>query len=203
MEYLDALKWRFATKEFNDKQVSQEDLNDLLQAAILAPGSYNIQPWKIVVTTDEDTLKELAPASYNQPQVTTTKTLLTFCANKDLEDSFEQVIDTLKEGGATDEDLAGYVGAVNDLIGSMDSEEQHHFADRQMYIALGNLLSAAALKKIDAGPMEGLDAQAVSDVLGLPENLVPRAQVAIGYRAADPQQPKVRNPQEKMVEYRK
>ena len=202
MKYLEALKWRFATKKFSDQAVSQEDLDELLQAAVLAPGSYNIQPWKIIVTTDEDTLQALAPASYNQPQVTTTKTLLTFCANKDLDDAFSHVIATMKEQGASDEDLAGYVEAVNDLISSMDEEAAHHFADRQMYIALGVLLSAAALKKIDAGPMEGLDADAVSDVLELPENLVVRAQVALGYRAQDPQQPKVRNPVNKMVEYR-
>ena len=202
MEYLEALKWRFATKEFNDQEVSEEDLNDLLQAARLAPGSYNIQPWKIVVTRDKKLLNELAPVSYNQPQVETTSCLVTFCANKDLEDAFNTVVKNLKATGATDEDLKGYVDAVNQLIESMDEEEQHHFADRQMYIALGNFLSAAALKEIDAGPMEGLDAQGVADVLGLEDNYVPRAQVAIGYRKQDPEQPKFRNPLNEMVEKR-
>ena len=202
MEYLDALNWRFATKEFNDETVSEEDLNDLLEAARLAPGSYNIQPWKIIVTRDEELLKQLAPVSYNQPQVTTTQCLLTFCANKDLTDAFARVKKHLLATGASEEDLQGYIQAVNDLIEGMDAEAQHHFADRQMYIALGNLLSAAALKEIDAGPMEGLDAQGVADVLGLKDNFVPRAQVALGYRKQDPDQPKFRNPRNAMVEKR-
>ena len=202
MKYLEALKWRFATKEFSDKQVSKEDLNDLLQAAVLAPGSYNIQPWKIIVTQDKDLLEELEPASYNQPQVQTTQTLLTFCANTDLASSFDTVIKNMKAAGASDEDLKGYIQAVNELIEGMDEQEQHHFADRQMYIALGNVLSAAALKEIDAGPMEGLNSDAVADVLDLPSNLVPRAQVAIGYRKADPDMPKMRNPLSDMVEFR-
>jgi nitroreductase / dihydropteridine reductase len=201
-KYLEALHWRFATKEFSDKPVPEEEIKFLLEAARLAPGSLNIQPWKIIVIQDKELLKKMLPVSYNQPQVATTSCLFVFCANKDLKEAFSHVIATMRKAGATPEQTKGYEEMVHGAIANLTPVQQHEFADRQMYIALGSVLSAAALHRIDAGPMEGLDPAGVAKVLELPKNLVPRANVAIGYRKAEPTRAKVRNPSDIMIERR-
>jgi nitroreductase len=199
MDFIEALNWRFACKEFSSKTVPQEDVEHLMEAVRLAPSSYNVQPWHIVVVQDASLLKELLPVSYNQPQVQTTSCLFVFCANTSFENAFEKVLESVKADGTYSE---GYEEAVRSTIGKYDEHKFFEYAQRQLYISLGILLSAAALRKIDAGPMEGLDPQGVAKVLGLLVHIVPFASVAIGYRKEDPGRKKSRLSKDVMFEMR-
>jgi nitroreductase len=199
---IDALNWRFATKEFSEKPVPEEEIAYLMEAARLAPGSYNIQPWRVVVVQDQKLLHELLPVSYNQSQVRTTKCLFVFCANVDLDDAIDKTVATMRKQGMNEEQIGPYEEAVRSLAAAKSADEQCRFAQRQMYIALGCMLCAAALHRIDAGPMEGLDPDGVARVLKLPPNLRPTANVAIGYRKEEPARKKIRNPASVMFERR-
>ena len=200
--YIEALQWRFACKEFSDKPVPEEEIKYLMEAARLAPGSFNIQPWHVIVVQDKKLLKDLLPVSMNQSQVATTQCLFVFCGYKDVSKAFDNVIAGMKQEGATDEQLKGYNEMVRGFIASMPADMQLTWSQRQMSISVGMMLSAAALHRIDAGPMEGLDPAGVAKVLKLPEYLLPRVNVAIGYRKADPSRPKYRNAPEVMFERR-
>ena len=201
-QFISALHWRHAVKEFSEKKVPQQEIDHLMEAARLAPSSFNIQPWKIILVQDKALLQELLPVSYNQPQVATTQDMFVFCANTDLGDAFDKVIESMKAQGATDDQLKIYVDMVRGFIASLSPTQQSEFAQRQLYIALGVMLSAAALRKIDTAPMEGLDRQGVARVLGLPKHLIPFAHVAVGYRKEDPTRPKSRLQKEIMYDIR-
>ena len=77
---------------------------------------------------------------------------------------------------------------------------------RQAYIALGNLLSAAAALRIDACPMEGFDRGQVDEILDLEaQGLTTAVIIPIGYRSeADDTQhyKKVRRSEESLFEYK-
>jgi nitroreductase / dihydropteridine reductase len=186
---LTALQWRFATKEFSDKPVSEQDIEHLMEVVRLAPSSYNVQPWHIVIVQDEALLKDLLPVSYNQPQIQTTKCLFVFCANTDFNDAFGKVIAQMHKDGTYHEN---YERSVRDSVGKLSQHEFAEYAQRQLYIALGIFLAALAEHKIDAGPMEGLDREGVARVLKLPKHIVPFCNVAIGYRKEGPHRPKSR-----------
>ena len=77
---------------------------------------------------------------------------------------------------------------------------------RQAYIALGQLMTAAAMLGVDTCPMEGLDATAYDEILGLHETrFATLCACAVGYRSADDKyasSPKIRFPLEQVIERR-
>jgi hypothetical protein len=94
---------------------------------------------------------------------------------------------------------------VGDLVKGPRSAWVNEWAARQTYIALGNLLTAAALLGIDACPMEGLDPAKFDEVLGLPaRGYSTVCACALGYRAADDKYAtakKVRYPAGELIEH--
>jgi nitroreductase len=77
---------------------------------------------------------------------------------------------------------------------------------RQTYIALGNMMTAAALIGIDSCPIEGFDYRAVNEILqneGLLENgnLSASVMVAFGYREEDPHRSKTRKTMDQVVQW--
>jgi nitroreductase / dihydropteridine reductase len=199
MDIVQALQWRFATKEFSDKEVPQQDIDHLMEAVRLSPSSFNVQPWHIVIVKDKQLLQALLPVSYNQSQVATTHCLFIFCANTSFEDAFAKVIAQTKKDGTYSE---GYERSVRGSVGALSEHQFAEYAQRQLYIALGVMLAAAAAKKIDAGPMEGIDRAGVAQVLGLPKHIIPYACVAIGYRKQDPHRKRSRLAKETVFDIR-
>jgi len=59
MEVKDAIKKRRSIRKFLDKPVSTDLINELLEAARLAPSAYNSQPWKFFVVNDQKIIDEL------------------------------------------------------------------------------------------------------------------------------------------------
>lgn len=66
MELFEAIRRRRSIRAFTEKEVSEREIKELLEAAILAPSAGNIQPWSFVVIRDHDTKRKLAEAALNQ-----------------------------------------------------------------------------------------------------------------------------------------
>lgn len=60
MELLDVMLKRRSTRIFNDELVSKNDLNKILQAALLAPTSMNRKPCNFMVVEKKEILNQLA-----------------------------------------------------------------------------------------------------------------------------------------------
>ena len=208
-EYLESLQWRYATKKFDPtRSIPEEDLTDLLGAVRLSASSYGLQPYKILVIKDKGLRERLRPSCWNQPQITEASHVLVI-ANKvdfkaDLIDSYlEEVSETR---GVPLENLSGYGDFMKSKLLSLPTATKAEWTARQAYIALGNLLSAAAALRIDACPMEGFDRGQVDEVLDLgQQGLTTAVIIPIGYRsAADDTQhyKKVRRSEESLFEYK-
>lgn len=79
MKVLESLKWRASVRKFDtDMKVSDKDLETLLEAGNLAATSGGLQPFKIVVVSNDELKKQLIPISYNQEQVGTASHVLVF-----------------------------------------------------------------------------------------------------------------------------
>lgn len=186
---IEALQWRYATKRFDPaKKVPEKDVQELLEAARLAPSSYGLQPWGFVVVTDPAVRKQLRSHAWNQSQVEDASHLIVLCARTDINAAhvkrYVQAI--AKTRGVPEESLKDYEGVMLDFIKSMAPAELVSWARHQVYLALGILLESAALKRIDACPMEGFDAKRFDDVLGLAKrNLTATVLCTLGYRATD------------------
>lgn len=202
---LERLNWRYAVKGFDpERKLTEEQWSALETAAILAPSSYGLQPFRIIVVSDQEMKERLGPACYNQPQVRDCSHLVFFAARKEFrEEHVEEFLDLIAEVRGTPRDnLKGLADAIRGTrIKLEENGLTKSWSQRQAYISLGFLLETAALLGIDACPMEGLDPAKVDEVLGLDEYTA-TVMCALGYRTGEDWLAgltKVRFPPEKLV----
>jgi nitroreductase len=185
---IQALNWRYATKQFNPTKSIPDSLwQTLEQTLILTPSSYGLQPWKFIVIRDTALRNELRSHSWNQPQVTDCSHYLVFAAKIKITtadiDRLIQAIATTR--GQTPESLEFYRKMMlGDVVQGPRAAIVTEWAIRQTYIALGNFMTAAALLGVDACPMEGIDPEAYNRILNLPaQGYTTAVACAAGYRA--------------------
>jgi len=205
-QLLDRLNWRYATKQFDPtRKINAQDWATLEDALLLTPSSGGLQPWKFIVVTDAAVRAKLSPASYGQPQITNASHLVVFAAKKNFNEADVDAFISRAAAtrGVSIESLAPFRDMlVGGIVRAMDEQARDAWARNQAYIALGNLLTSAALLGIDACPMEGFDRAQYDEILGLKAQGYASAVIAtVGYRAATDQSasaPKVRFPKEQV-----
>lgn len=187
-QILENLSWRYATKKFDPaRKIPAALWSSLEKAAILAPSSYGLQPWRFVVVTDAAVRAKLRAVSWNQPQITDASHLVVFCRNSALKRAdVERYIARISEvRGVARESLKGFQDM---MIGTVEKPgaDNSTWAARQVYIALGFFLSACAMSGVDACPMEGFEAEKYDEILGLKKDGYSATVLATaGYRAGD------------------
>ena len=187
MSLLDSLKWRYAVKRMNGNKIPEATLNTILEATKLAPSSFGLTPYNIIVIEDEATRKKLQPHFYNQPQVGESSALVIFATWNSITEKevAEYMHEIAEERGVPVESLNDFASYINGSIKNLTAEQLQIWAAKQTYIALGFALVAAATEEIDATPMEGFKPDAVDEALGLKElGLHSAVAVTLGYRDA-------------------
>jgi nitroreductase len=203
------LEWRYATKKFDpNRRISAEIWAGLEDALVLTPSSGGLQPWAFAVITDGALRAKLLPASFNQPQITDASHLVVFAAKVDVTeaDVDAHVTRTAELRGVKAETLGGFRNMlVGGIVNAQGPAERKAWASRQTSIALGNLLTSAALLGVDACPMEGFVPAQYDEILGLKQRgLTAISLCALGYRSSgDPYAsgPKVRFPKERVIHH--
>ncbi|MDB5145873.1 MAG: NAD(P)H-dependent oxidoreductase [Mucilaginibacter sp.] len=205
MSLIEKLNWRYATKKFDHtKKLSPAQLDELLKAVHLSPSSAGLQSYKIVVVEDPATRQKLREAAYGQPQLTDASQMIILASETNVDaDYVKKHIDHIaKTRQIGRESLEGFEQSINGNISTLTSEQKITWSQKQAYIALGVLLTAAAELGIDACPMEGFNAAKFDEILGLKEKGLTTAVIAaIGFRAEDDsfsKLVKVRKPEEEM-----
>ncbi len=195
MTFLSQLTWRNATKDFDpDKNVSAEDLAKIKDSIRMAPTSFGLQPYHVVVVTDADTRKQIREHAWGQAQITDSSHLLVFCTRLDIsEKRIDQLIAMMSGGNpAAKEALAAYEGMMRNMLGTRSEAEIKAWGDRQTYIALGFAMAACAELQVDSCPIEGFVPEEVDKILKLPPHLRSVVMLPIGYRQGEPTRVKVR-----------
>ena len=206
-QLLDRLHWRYATKKFDPKRkISAEDWAALEEVLVLSPSSGGLQPWKFIVVTDPDIRARLQPVSFGQTQITDASHLVVFAAEKNFDQTGvdAHIARTAEVRGVSVESLTPFRNMlVGGIVEALDQPRRQAWASRQAAIALGNLLTSAALLGIDACPMEGFVPAQYDAILKLEEQgLTAVAVCALGYRSEDDAYaslPKVRFPKERVL----
>lgn len=207
MDILEKLAWRYATKKFDPaKKLEQEQLDRVLRATNLSASSYGLQPYKIIVVSDPAVREQLKAASWNQPQITDASHLVIFAAYNNLgEQHVDHYIENIAGTRQLDKaQLGGFGDMVKGVVKRLDKEAAAVWTAKQAYLALGTLLTASAADGIDTCPMEGFNAAAYDEILGLKEKGLRTVVIAaVGFRAEDDgmqHAKKVRKPLNEFVE---
>jgi nitroreductase len=184
------LSWRYAVKTFDaTRTIPSAQWDALLQTLELSPSSYGLEPWKFLSIQNKEVRKQLLAAAWGQTKVVDASHFLVLAIVKDFGqpgvDAF--IRRTAEVRKVTEASLEGYKGQiVGDLVNGPRKAIINEWSARQLYIALGTLLTSAAVLGIDACPMEGFDIAKFDDILGLgAKGLSARVCCALGYRSAE------------------
>ena len=187
--FIENQNWRYATKKFDANRIISDAKLDLLQEAIqLSTSSYGLQLFKVFIIKNLAVRAELQPASWGQQQIVDASHLIVFANyTKYSEADINEYIRLVTETRSLQADsLVAYSGFMKGTLHGLSETDFQTWTAKQTYLALGNLLNAAAELKIDVCPMEGFDSKQYNEILGLNAlNLSASLVAPIGYRSAD------------------
>jgi nitroreductase len=185
MELLESLQWRYATKKMNGDKIPQDKLDRILEATRLAPSSYGLTPYQVIVVEDQELKEKLVGACYGQTQLADSSAVLVFAVWDTIdENEVEYYIKTMAlERNIPIEALNDFKGMMLGTLSNMTEEQKTIWAQKQTYIGLGFSLVASAIEGVDSTPMEGFVPSQVDEILELKElGLKSTLVLPLGYR---------------------
>lgn len=179
------MSWRYATKKMSaSNSVPAERVDAIIEAVRMAPTSSGLQPFELLVITNNELRSKIAEAAYGQAQITDGSHLLVFAAwDNYTAERIDEVVQMNVDARGDSPALRGYYDFLKSNYLPRDPEINFAHAARQAYIAVGFALLAAAEQEVDSTPMEGFDPNAVDTILGLRERgLRSVVLMPLGYR---------------------
>ena len=171
-----AIRDRRSVKHFDPNfQIPQEEVDQLLELALLSPTSFNIQNWRFVLVQDRELRAKLRQAAWNQTQVTEASLLIVLCADlkawdREPERYWQNAPAEVREK---------LVPMIRQFYQS-DKQLQRDEAMRSVGIAGQTLMLSAKAMGYDSGPMIGFDPKQVAEIIRLPEDHVIGMMLVIG-----------------------
>lgn len=185
MELIKSLEWRYATKKMNGEKIPQDKLERILEATRLAPSSYGLTPYQVIVVEDQELKEQLVGACYGQTQLADSSAVLVFATWDTIdENAVVEYINTIAEQRNIPVNvLDDFKGMIMGTLDNMYNEQKKVWAQKQAYIGLGVSLVASSVEEVDSTPMEGFVPSKVDEVLGLKElGLSSTLVLTLGYR---------------------
>lgn len=214
-QIIEAYQFRHACKEFDAaKKITTEDFDFIMETARLSPSSFGFEPWNFLVLQNPTLREKLLPVTWGaQKQLPTASHFVIVLARtkQEMAADSEYIQHMMKDTQDLPENVVQQKGAAydhflkNDFALFEDERVMFEWASRQTYIALGNMMTSAAMIGIDSCPIEGFAKEKVEDILAA-EGLLDRERfgvacmVAFGYRKNEPRA-KTRQAKEEIIRF--
>lgn len=186
MSLIEHSKWRYATKKFDpSKKVDQKLVDQIIEAARLAPTSSGLQPFKVIVITNQELKDQIVPIAWGQQQIADCSHLLVFAAwDNYTEERIDHIYSITTDAREQPADrYKDYTDRLKSIYLPRSDEENFAHTARQSYIAFAYAIAMAAELKVDTTPMEGFDNEALDKLLNLREKgLRSVTLLPLGYR---------------------
>lgn len=214
-EILSAYRFRHATKEFDSSRIIPEgDFRFILETGRLSPSSFGFEPWKFVVVQNPEIREKLRAHAWGaQKQLPTASHFVLILARlpQDMMADSAYIQHMMQGVHELPEQVITGLGKVYDQFLKVDFALAHNeramfeWGCRQTYLALGNMMTAAAQIGVDSCPIEGFDKTRIEQVLteeGImdPEHFGISVMAAFGYRLNEPR-PKSRQSAEEIIQW--
>lgn len=184
MTFIKKLNKRYACKQMDGRKLPQEKINNILEAIRLAPTSRGMQAFKVFVIEDQKLKDKLFEIAVPQPQIPKASHVLVFASYLEINNKVVDDIVHLTQKSRptlTEDHLSDLRESMISLVDE-DRETNYQWIKRQVYIALGFGLAAAAVEEVDSVPMEGFDPEKLDELLNLKEqNLGSVVLLTLGY----------------------
>ncbi len=189
MNLNEILNWRYSTKQFNEnKKLTDEQITKLIELTNLSASSYGLQPFKMVIVSNEEIKKDLVASSYGQTNIANSSHLIIFALRTDINETFinNYIENISKKRNIESKSLQDFKNMLINSVTKKEKNDLYKWASDQIYIALGTFLIACASEKIDACPIGGFIPNEYDEKLELSKyNLKSVVVAAIGYRSEE------------------
>jgi len=201
------MNWRYAVKKFNENEnLTQEQLQTIIECVRLSPSAFGLQPYRLILVEDMEKRRALGQHSMgNREKVINASGLLVFAIETSADNSTIDRYISLTSGvrGIPEENLVQMKNLLTGLLSRFPADRDYQaWARCQAYLALGNMLTVCAVIGVDACPMEGFVATEYDKVLGLNEQGLTTAVIAVvGKRAVNDEYGKLKKVRKSMDEF--
>ncbi len=163
----DAIRSRRSVKRFKPDPIPEAVLNELVELTLLAPSSFNIQPWRIVLVSDPARKAELASAAWNQKQIAEAPVNFVFAVDiQSWEKTYEHTLAEAARLEAWPEKAVAYFrGAVPNFQKGLDALAREYAVKDALIAATHTALAAESLG-LGSCYMNGWDEAKVKQVIG-------------------------------------
>jgi len=187
MEVMEAIRGRRSIRRYDDRPVTKEIIDELLEAARLAPSASNLQTWKFKVVTDAAMRRSLREAAYNQRFVESAPVVIVACADfAAFGDRTARSVELLRSG-AVKPSLSMLMRMLRSEKAADPEERNLANALINVSIAVEHMVLAAVSLGLGTCWVRAFRPERVSELLSLPPECPPVFLLPLGYPREDPE----------------
>jgi nitroreductase len=177
-----AIRERRSTPSFDGEPIPAADLRQILEAGLLAPSGYNMQPWRFIVVQQPEQRKRLRAASYNQAKVEEASVVIVACGDRDgWRKDLDEMLRLGRAGGMPESYAAQAEGNVPGYLSSFSEGQMQGWLNKQVTWATAQMMLMAEVMGYDTAPLEGFEQDKVCETLKLPLSYWVVSLLAIGH----------------------
>jgi nitroreductase len=181
-DFITVAKERRSVRQYDAEYVmTEEEIREILEIAIQAPSSSNLQPWRFLVIQDKQTQQELLPIAKNQQQIVDASAVIAVLADIEGYKNAERIYGELVNKGIMKNEIKEpYVASIMHNYGNFSAEKALSVAMIDGGLVSMQIMLAAKAKGYDTVPMGGFDEAQFVDAFNVPENFKPVMLISLG-----------------------
>ncbi|PYI51002.1 nitroreductase family protein [Paenibacillus flagellatus] len=172
-------------------QISEQELREMIEEAVLAPSSSNLQPWRFLVVQDPAVKAKLQPIANNQKQVTESSATVVLLGDTEAYRNADVIYDRAVEAGLSKEFRDSYVPRIKEYYTRLTPEAARSIALIDGGLVAMQFMLVAKARGYDTVPMGGFSPEKLIEEFDIPSRYVPVMLISVGKGAA-PGFPKAR-----------
>ena len=181
MDIKEAIVSRRSVKHYDpNHEMSEAEIRELMEHAILSPTAFNLQHWRFVQVVDKEKRQAIREASWGQAQVTDASLLLVLCADLN---AWEK--DPQRYWRNAPEEVQNFMLPTIENYYTNHHQGQRDECFRSVSIAAMNIMLMAKGMGYDSCPMDGFDFDKVARIINLPHDHVIVMMITIGKKLQD------------------
>ena len=181
-DFITVAKERRSVRQYDAEYVmTEEEIREILEIAIQAPSSSNLQPWRFLVIQDKQTQQELLPIANNQQQIVDASAVIAVLADIEGYKNAERIYGELVNKGIMKNEIKEpYVASILHNYGNFSAEKALSVAMIDGGLVSMQIMLAAKAKGYDTVPMGGFDEAKFVEAFNVPENFKPVMLISLG-----------------------
>lgn len=182
IDYFDVLENRRSVFAFDsEKDLDDNLLQKIINKSVLAPSSYNLQPWRIFAVKSEEIKEKIYEEACSQQKVLDAPVLLVILGDKEGYYRKNPAWDVKKQLGKVNEEKINKIIKHNDNVTYKTSDKELAFAIRNSSLLAMSIMYTAKAFGVDTHPMIGFKPKKIREIFEIEGNIEINMLISVGY----------------------